>query len=157
MKYHFSWFFVFFKLLFVYTQQPPSTLSLIIIGKGPKCVYIYICVCVCVLYKLQLFVYLPKHIFANRFMIRCGWFLDFIEYFELYAILHELVQMHYFSIFKKALFISKLLYITFCVYNWKKKRVLCIVLKTEMVKQPKKKVPVPGFFTSFGGFDLTKL
>ena len=41
-------------------------------------------------------------------------------------------------------------------YNWKK-RVLCIDLKTVVVKEPEKEYQFPNLFTSYGGFDWTEL
>ena len=87
--FHWNIIFLDFFFLFVYTQQPPSTLSHFTLGKGPNIyIYIYMCVCVCVCVFCVSYsclyicpsTFLKNHFLHNRFMIWCGWFLDFIDY-----------------------------------------------------------------------------
>ena len=121
-----SFFSIFFKnfFLFVYTQHPPSTLSLFTLGKGPKCMCVCVCVCVfCITYSCLYIcpsTFWQNHILHNRFMIWCGWFLDFIENFMLFYMNWYKCNTSLYS-GKHCLFPNS--YILFFVsYNWKKKK-----------------------------------
>ena len=143
-----SFFLIFLKKnfsLFTHNTHHPLCLS----SPLEKAQNVYVCVCVCVFCITYSCLYIcpstfwQNHILHNRFMIWCGWFLDFIENFMLFYMNWYKCNTSLYS-GKHCLFPNS--YILFFVsYNWKKKRVLCIVLKTWMVKEPKRKVPIPGF------------
>ena len=145
MKYHFSWFFIFSLSL-----HTTATIHFVSLhpwkrSKRPKYIHIYISLCVCVfcisyscLY-ICLSTFLQNHILHNLFMIWCEWFLDLIDYILNFVLFYMSWYKCSTSLYsgKHCLFPHS--YILFFVsYNWKKKRLFCIVFKTRMVKEPKK-------------------
>ena len=125
-----SFFLIFLFFLFVYTQQPPSTLSLFTLGKGPN-IYINIYPCVCVYFVsysclyICLSTFLQNHILHNLFMIWCEWFLDLIDYILNFVLFYMSWYKCNTSLYsgKHCLFPNSSI-LFFVSYNWKKKGAL---------------------------------